>query len=96
MAVYQSPIDKNGDAICVGAHVRLLCLLPGDWLDELPADERQDVLTMIGEIFKIEKIDEHGYPWIRKSWTNETDGTCHSHSIALEPQEMKLVDDDAL
>jgi len=46
---------------------------------------------MIGEEFEIEEIDEYGHPWIRKSWPNEAEGTCNSHSIALEPHEMELI-----
>lgn len=76
----------------MGAKVRLLCL-SGQWLDELPSDEKQDVLSMIGEVFEVEEIDEYGHPWVRKSWPNEEEGTCNSHSIALESQEMELVDD---
>ena len=83
------PCDRNGNIIRIGARVRLIAL-SGKWLDELSDDEKQDVLSMIGEVFEVEEIDEHGHPWIRKSWPNETVGTCHSHSIALEPQEMEL------
>jgi hypothetical protein len=67
-----------------------LIALSGKWLDELSDDEKQDVLSMIGEVYEVVEIDEHGHPWIRKSWPNEAEGTCHSHSIALEPQEMEL------
>ena len=79
----------------VGSRVRLLSL-SGNWLEELPHEEKQDVLSMIGEVFEVEEIDEYGHPWVRKSWPNETEGKCHSHSIALEPQEMELVDENAL
>ena len=51
---------------------------------------------MIGEIFEIEEIDEYGHPWIRKSWPNEEEGTCNSHSIALEPNEMEVINEQAL
>lgn len=88
------PRDRNGHLVGVGALVRLVGL-SGSWLDELPHDEKSDVLSMIGEVFQIEEIDEHGHPWIRKSWPDEVEGKCHSHSIALEPQEMELVDDNA-
>ena len=84
------PIDRNGKAVRVGAHVRLIAL-SGNWLAELPKGEKQDVLSMFGEVFCVEEIDEYGHAWIRKSWPNEEAGTCHSHSIALEPQEMELV-----
>ncbi len=74
----------------VGAHVRLLGL-SGGWLEELPADEKPYVLSMIGEVFVIEEIDQYGSPWIRKSWSDEMAGTCHGHSIALESHEMEIV-----
>ena len=51
---------------------------------------------MIGEVFEVEEIDEYGKPWIRKSWPDEEEGKCHSHSVALESNEMELVDDNAL
>ena len=87
--------DKNGNVIRVGARVRLLSL-SGNWLDELPPDERPDVLSMIGETFEVEEIDEYGHPWVCKSWPNEAQGKCRSHSIALEPHEVELVSESAL
>lgn len=85
------PTDKNGRPVHIGSKVRLLCL-SGNWLDELPSEEKQDVLSMIGEVFVVEEIDEYGHPWVRKSWPNEQEGRCHAHSIALDPHEMELVD----
>lgn len=85
-----APIDTNGCPVEVGTTVQLLSL-SGQWLDDLPADERADVLSMIGEVFTVEEIDEHGHPWVRKSWPNEAEGLCHSHSIALEQHEMVVV-----
>ena len=89
------PLDKVGKPVCVGARVRLLSL-SGNWLEDLPDEEKQDVLSMVGEVFEIEEIDEYGHPWVRKSWPNEMEGKCHSHSIALESHEMELVDEKAL
>jgi hypothetical protein len=86
----QPPRDRNGNLVRVGARVRLLSL-SGDWLDKLPAEEKPDVLSMIGEVFEIEEIDEYGHPWVRKTWPNEEEGTCQSHSIALESREMELI-----
>lgn len=85
------PQDRSGKPIHVGARVRLLSL-SGNWLEELPLNEKQDVLSMIGEVFEVEEVDEYGHPWIRKAWPNEAEGRCHSHSIALEPHEMELVE----
>jgi hypothetical protein len=84
-------IDKNGSLVTVGSKVRLLCL-SGNWLDELPADEKDNVLSMIGEVFEVEEIDEYGHPWVRKSWPNEEEGMCNSHSIALDSHEMELIE----
>ena len=89
------PRDKDGNIVHVGARVLLLSL-SGNWLEELPAEEKPDVLSMIGEVFEVEEIDEYGQPWIRKSWPNEQEGQCHSHSIALESHEMVLVVDYTL
>jgi hypothetical protein len=89
------PKDKYGNIVQVGARVRLLGL-SGKWLEELPQEEQRDVLSMIGETFEIEEIDEYGHPWVRKAWPNEEEGTCHSHSIAVEPHEIELVAAPAL
>ena len=75
------PKDRNGNVVRVGDRVRLVCLLPGNWLEELPHEEKRDVMSMIGEVFVVEEIDELGSPWIRKL----------SHSIALASDEMELV-----
>lgn len=87
-----SPIDINGSPVTVGSTVRLLSL-SGQWLEDLPAEERSDVMSMVGEIFVVEEIDEYGHPWVRKSWLNEVEGECHSHSVALERHELEVVQD---
>ena len=93
--VSQLPTDKNGNVVDVGTRVRVLSL-SGQWLRDLPADEKDDVYSMVGEVFEVEEIDEYGQPWVRKSWPNEAEGKCHSHSIALEPNEMEVVGETAL
>jgi hypothetical protein len=69
--------------------------LSGDWFDRLPTDERADVESMVREVFPVEEIDEYGPPWVRKTWPNEAEGTCRSHSVALEPSEMECVGESA-
>lgn len=83
-------LDRNGNVVALGSRV-LIVNLSGGWFDALPPDEKQDVLSMIGEVFEVEEIDDHGYPWVRKSWPDTDGGTCKSHSVALEPHEMELV-----
>ena len=86
------PKDKNGREVRVGSRVRLL-ELSGSWFDELPQDEIDDVRSMINGIFQVEEIDEHGVPWIRRSWLYEEEGKCHSHSIGVASHEMELIDE---
>ncbi len=69
----------------VGTRVRVVSL-SGKWLDELPGDEKDEVLSMIGQVFEVEEIDEYGQPWVRK----------RSHSVALESYEMEVVSENAL
>jgi hypothetical protein len=90
MQVPREPIDCNGRLVSVGSLVRVL-RLSGNWFDQLPPDERTRVESMIGEIFPVDEIDEYGQPWVRKSWPNEAEGTCMSHSVALEPSEMQYI-----
>jgi hypothetical protein len=88
----QQPKDKNGSVVRVGARVRLLGL-SGNWLEELPSDEKSAVLSMVGEVFEVEEIDEYGSPWVCKSWPAPKQDQCRSHSIALASHEMELVAD---
>lgn len=87
--------DIHGNPVTVGMLVRLLSL-SGQWLDDLPADEKRDVLSMIGEIFEVEEVDRYAYAWVTKSWPDEAEGRCYSHSIALEAHEMEVVFEDAI
>jgi hypothetical protein len=84
------PVDIDGTLVQVGSRVRVLAF-NGDWYDNLPREERMLVESMIGEVFTVEEIDEIGQPWVCKRWPNEAEGTCESHSVALEPHEMKCI-----
>jgi hypothetical protein len=83
-------VDKDGTVVTVRRFVRVLGV-SGDWFDRLPVDERANVESMVGEVFLVEEIDEYGQPWVRRSWPADAEGTCRSHSIALEPDDMVLV-----
>lgn len=86
------PLDRNGKPVRLGARVRLVGL-SGQWLDDLPSDEKPYVLSMIGEVFEVDEIDKDGRPWVHKSWPDVEEGNCFGHTIALEPHEMELVDE---
>jgi hypothetical protein len=87
------PTDKDGVVVTAGKLVRVLSL-SGDWFDRLPVDERADVESMVGEVFVVEEIDDYGQPCVRKTWLNDADGTCRSHSIALEANETAVLPND--
>lgn len=89
------PVDRMCQAVEVGDTVRVVTL-SGGWFDELPADERVRVESMIGQEFVVERIDEFGQPWVSCSWGDPTEGVCEGHSVALEPSEMLLVRKRAL
>jgi hypothetical protein len=84
--------DAYGRPVLQGTRVRLLSL-SGEWFDNLPADEKADVLSMIVDVFEVTEIDEYGYPWIGKSWSDAAEGEWRGHSIALESHEMEVVDE---
>jgi hypothetical protein len=94
-ALYGSPKDRNENTVRVGDIVRLISV-SGKWLDELAPNEKDDVLSMIGEDFEIEEIDDYGHPCVTKAWSNESKDQYRSHSIALDPHEMELVRAKAL
>ena len=86
------PRDRNGHPVDVGARVRIL-KLSEKFLAILPDEEIDDVRSMIGEVFEVYEIDEYGSAWVGKGWSNEAGDRYHGHHIALEPEEMELVDD---
>ena len=85
------PNDRDGNEVFVGSLVRVL-KLSGQWLDDLPNDERVRVLSIVGEILRVHEIDEHGRPWVKKEWW-ETAESCNIHDVALDADEMLIVVD---
>jgi hypothetical protein len=88
----RTPRDRNGRYAVVGSQVRIL-RLSGQWLDRLPSDEMDDVLSMVGELHVVEEIDAYGQAWVRKSWSEPEEGRCRSHSVALEAHDMQVEDE---
>ena len=78
----------------VGARVRVVSLSES-FLKSLPDDERDDVMSMIGEVFEVYEIDEYGSPWVGKGWNSQNGENYRGHHLALEPAEMEVVDEGA-
>jgi hypothetical protein len=72
------PIDRNGTAVTVGSSVRVVGL-SASFLESLPDEEVEDVRSMIGQVYQVYEIDEHGNPWVEK--------------VALDPSEMEIVEE---
>ena len=89
------PKDRNGREVVVGARVRVISLSQS-FIDSLPDDEKDDVKSMIGEVFEVYEIDEYGSPWIGKGWNSEDGETYTGHHVALEPAEMEVVGECAV
>jgi hypothetical protein len=75
--------------------VRVLSLSQS-FIDSLPEDERDDVKSMIGQVFKVYEVDEYGSPWVEKGWHSEAGKRYRSHSVALSRTEMEVVDAGAV
>jgi hypothetical protein len=57
----RQPADRNG------VLVRVLAF-SGDWYEKLPADERERVDSIVGEVLVVEEIDAYAQPWVCKRW----------------------------
>jgi hypothetical protein len=82
------PSDCYGRPVNVGTRVRILELAPFLKRD-LPPGELRDLESMVGDVFEIYEIDEHGAAWVEKSWHDE-DGQLRSHSLGLASHEMEV------
>jgi uncharacterized ferritin-like protein (DUF455 family) len=80
---------RSGNEIAVGDKVRVLSADP-KILQQLSKTERKRAESMVGEIFEVYEVDEHGHSWVEKWWHFE-DGKSRSHSLALLPEEIEKI-----
>jgi hypothetical protein len=77
--------DIRGRRVRLGAHVRVLKIAP--WLlVRLDVPDKLRVRSMVGQVFRVEEIDQHGHPWVSKDFPGN-----NLHSLALDASEMELV-----
>jgi hypothetical protein len=81
-----SVLDHHGQPVTVGTRVRVLSV-PASLMKSLPAEEREQVASMVGEVFEVYEIDAHA-AWVEKVWRTP-DGE-ESHALALATDEMEL------
>lgn len=79
--------DVDGAKVCVGDTVRVLEI---DASIKLEKDEIEKVMSMVGEEFEVDEIDEYGCAWVTKWWRTGEDES-EAHGISLTSQQMKLV-----
>ena len=82
--------DRHGKSVVVGSRVRVLGV-SASLLQQVPSDEHDDLLSMVGEVFEVYEIDPYGAAWVEKEWSDGSSG-CHSHSLALAADEMEVVE----
>jgi hypothetical protein len=80
-----SVLDCHGRPVEVGTRVRVLSV-PTSLMKSLPPEEREQVASMIGEVFEVYEI-EGQTAWVEKVW-RMSDGQ-ESHALALATDEME-------
>ena len=58
---------------------------------DLPAEEWQELRSMIGEVFEVCDVDEYGAAWVEKTWRARS-GLIRHCSLALASHEMEVVE----
>jgi hypothetical protein len=81
-----SVLDRNGRPVKVGTRVRVLSV-PASLMNSLPAEEQEQLASMIGEVFEVCEIEAQ-VAWVEKVWRT-SDGE-ESHALALATDEMEL------
>lgn len=79
--------DIDGAKVRLGDTVRVLVI---DSSIRLEKDEVEPIMSMVGEEFEVDEIDEHGCAWVTKWWRTGEDES-EAHGIALTSKQMKLV-----
>ncbi len=79
--------DIDGAKVRVGDTVKVLAI---DASIKPEKDEAEKVMSMVGEEFEVDEIDEHGCAWVTKWWRTK-ENESEAHGISLTSKQMKLV-----
>lgn len=80
-----------GATVSEGSVVRVLRISPSVF-QALDTQEREQIESMLGEELSVYEVDQYGRAWVEK-WWHEDETHASSHSLALEPSDMKVVCD---
>jgi hypothetical protein len=82
-------LDSHGQLVQLGTRVRVLSL-PSGVIETVEKEEVDRVLSMVGEVFEVDEIDEHGCAWVTK-WWDVGPGEKDAHGLALSAENMEIV-----
>jgi hypothetical protein len=85
--------DSAGQPVRAGTLVRVTDIHEST-VAPLSQQERDRVLSMLGETFEVYEVDRWGQAWVEK-WWHEGEDLADSHSLGLEPQQMLVVQNGA-
>ncbi len=77
-------VDRHGQPVATGDHVRILAITPDPEMDE---DDLDMFMDMVGSVCEVERIDADGTAWVAV-WWNGCDGTLMT-LVGLEPRQME-------
>ncbi|MEJ2795798.1 hypothetical protein WAE56_20545 [Iodobacter sp. LRB] len=84
--------DYTGTVVTAGSAVRIM-RIPPSIFNAMNAQEKEQIESMLGEIFLVYEVDQYGCAWIEK-WWHKDETHASSHSLALEPSDMEVVSDE--
>lgn len=84
-------VAKKKSKINVGDRVRLMSV--PDWLlIDLPEDEQLEILSFLGKIARVDKIDDYGYVWLGfgKTVQFEESSAYSGHSFCVPKESVEI------
>jgi len=80
--------DIDGAKVRLGDTVKVLEIDAS--IRRIEKDEAEKVMSMVGEEFEVDEIDEYGCAWVTKWWRTK-ENESEAHGISLTSKQMKLV-----
>ncbi len=81
--------DRNGRPVNVGSLVRIIHIDEAV-IKSLPENEKQNVESMLNQVFEVYEIDEYEQAWVEKK-RHYGEEKIESHSLGLSSQEIELI-----
>ena len=82
--------DTKGNAVSIGDSIRVL-EIDKRITEHLPNEEKEALASLIGNVFKVEKINSDGSMMVSKTWIHPEAGEVIGHDVAIFPKGALLV-----